>query len=95
LERFYGIYKKIETKKYKYYTTKEMPVYKCNFCDFSTEIKTHYQRHLGTKKHQQYEEICQRPPDPPTEIERLRKQNKWLCEKNKELVERIKFLEKR
>ena len=28
-----------------------MPLYECNFCNISTKIKTHYTRHLKTKKH--------------------------------------------
>ena len=28
-----------------------MPVYICELCNFSTKIKTHYERHLNTKKH--------------------------------------------
>ena len=29
-----------------------MPIYTCKCCQFSTHIKTHYIKHLGTKKHQ-------------------------------------------
>ena len=29
-----------------------MPKYICKCCDFQTKIKTHYNRHLKTKKHQ-------------------------------------------
>ena len=29
-----------------------MPEYICVCCDFQTKIKTHYVRHLKTKKHQ-------------------------------------------
>ena len=29
-----------------------MPEYICKCCDFQTKIKTHYIRHLKTKKHQ-------------------------------------------
>ena len=28
-----------------------MPLYTCSFCNISTKIKTHYTRHLNTKKH--------------------------------------------
>jgi hypothetical protein len=28
-----------------------MPLYICELCNFSTKIKTHYERHLNTKKH--------------------------------------------
>ena len=28
-----------------------MPEYKCEPCNFSSKIKTHYKRHLGTNKH--------------------------------------------
>ena len=28
-----------------------MPLYECTVCNFSSKIKTHYNRHLNTKKH--------------------------------------------
>ena len=28
-----------------------MVIYNCNICSFNTSIKTHYERHLKTKKH--------------------------------------------
>ncbi len=28
-----------------------MVVYECSICNFSTHIKTHYNKHLNTKKH--------------------------------------------
>ena len=28
-----------------------MPIYKCDNCNYSTTIKTHYNKHLKTKKH--------------------------------------------
>ena len=28
-----------------------MPTYNCEVCNFSTKIKTHYNRHLNTPKH--------------------------------------------
>ena len=28
-----------------------MPIYKCDNCNYSTIIKTHYTKHLNTKKH--------------------------------------------
>ena len=28
-----------------------MPTYNCEICNFSTKIKTHYNRHLNTPKH--------------------------------------------
>ena len=29
-----------------------MPIYECKECNYQTKIKTHYIRHLNTKKHQ-------------------------------------------
>ena len=28
-----------------------MPLYVCDICDYRTEIRTHYFKHLDTKKH--------------------------------------------
>jgi len=70
-----------------------MPEYSCNCCLFKTEIKTHYARHLKTEKHRVMSE--HRDIEPPTEVERLKARIEWLCKKNKELIEKIKVLEKR
>lgn len=51
-----------------------MPEYTCIECDFSTKIKTHYNRHLATKKHQKKIEksINGGPPkDPQSSIKNI------------------------
>ena len=35
----------------KYILYKYMPLYVCKECQYETKIKTHYTRHLKTKKH--------------------------------------------
>ena len=35
----------------KYILYKYMPLYVCKACQYETKIKTHYTRHLKTKKH--------------------------------------------
>lgn len=34
-----------------------MPVYNCSLCKLSTPIKSHYERHLLTKKHTMNEKV--------------------------------------
>ena len=34
-----------------------MPVYNCSLCQLSTPIKSHYERHLLTKKHTMNEKV--------------------------------------
>ena len=38
--------------------------YKCDFCNYSTKIKTHFNRHLNTRKHKiniyNYDAICKK-----------------------------------
>lgn len=36
-----------------------MPIYICEQCSFSSKIKTHYTRHINTKKHKKNIEICE------------------------------------
>ena len=48
-----------------------MVKYVCNICNYSTNIKTHYNRHLETKKHKN-NEIERTKKDPPRSSQTLR-----------------------
>ena len=41
-----------------------MPIYSCVHCNFSSKIKTHYIRHLETKKHKKNIELVNSPKKP-------------------------------
>ena len=36
-----------------------MPRYECLLCNFTSKIKSHYERHINTNKHQKNEKITQ------------------------------------
>ena len=43
-----------------------MPIYSCSYCNFSSKIKSHYQRHLTTNKHEKnYKEYTLMNPNEP------------------------------
>ena len=48
-----------------------MVIYECNKCNYKTNIKTHYNRHLQTRKHKS-NEIERTKKDPPRPSETLR-----------------------
>ena len=64
-----------------------MPEYICKCCDFQTKIKTHYIRHLKTKKHQKKVEqglveksINSKPLIYPNIIEEFGTNEEIICE---------------
>jgi hypothetical protein len=58
-----------------------MPFYRCECCNFSSSIKTHYTKHIATPKHI---ELSSQPPK-PVEDDPLAELSEFLCEELMEL----------
>ena len=65
-----------------------MPFYRCECCNFSSSIKTHYTKHILTPKHI---ELSSHPPK-PVEDDPLAELSEFLCEELMELKNSIKEL---
>lgn len=57
-----------------------MPEFSCQLCDYITHIKCNYIKHTNSRKHQAMAELLPHLDLPPTELERLRIENKRLKE---------------
>ena len=53
-----------------------MPLYKCNVCQFNSQLKTNYERHLKTKKHLRHTD--QLPPKVEEKNDVLTQAGGWL-----------------
>lgn len=63
-----------------------MPTFECKLCEYSTLVKCNYMKHVETKKHMQMAELLPHLDLPPTELERLRLENKQLKQQIKILL---------
>lgn len=65
-----------------------MPFYRCECCNFSSSIKTHYTKHIATPKHI---ELSSQPPK-PVEDDPLAELSEFLCEELMALKNSINYL---